>query len=79
MNYLSCYKYFKNHYSEKVYRISMKILATESLITRVAYYNPTKLIKRDSTKGLNVGTILSCFYFAFWSKSVGRSAQTYER
>ena len=35
----------------------MKILATESLITRVADYNPTKLIKKDSIKKLVVGTI----------------------
>ena len=32
----------------------MKILPTESLIIRVADYNPTKLIKRDSTKGIIV-------------------------
>ena len=36
----------------------MKILATESLITGAADYNPTKLIKRESTKELIVGTIL---------------------
>ena len=35
----------------------MKITATESLIIRVAEYNPAKLIKMDSTKGLIVGTI----------------------
>ena len=35
----------------------MKILAMEMLITRVADYNPTKLIKKDSTKELIVGTI----------------------
>ena len=35
----------------------MKILATESLITRVADYNPTKLIKKDSIKELVVGAI----------------------
>ena len=33
----------------------MKILATESLIIRFADYNSTKLIKRDSTKGITVG------------------------
>ena len=37
----------------------MKILATEWLITRVADHNPIKLIKRDSTKELIVGAILS--------------------
>ena len=35
----------------------MRILATESLIFPVADYNPTKLIKRDSTKGITVGTV----------------------
>ena len=34
----------------------MKILATESLIIRFANYNSTKLMKRDSTKGIIVGT-----------------------
>ena len=34
----------------------MNILATESLIIRVDC-NPTKLIKRDSTKGIIVGTV----------------------
>ena len=37
----------------------MEILATEPLIIRVADYNPTKLIKRDSTKGILVGTVRS--------------------
>ena len=35
----------------------MKILATESLIIPVADYSPKKLIKRDSTKGIIVGTV----------------------
>ena len=35
----------------------MKILAMEMLITRVADCNPTKLIKKDSTKELIVRTI----------------------
>ena len=35
----------------------MKILATELLITRVADYNPTKLIKKDCTKELVVRTV----------------------
>ena len=35
----------------------MKILGTESLIIRVADYNPTKLIKRDSTKRIIVRTV----------------------
>ena len=43
----------------------MKILAVESLITRVEDYNPTKLIKTDSTKELIVGTILSLEKFNF--------------
>ena len=64
-NRSSCYKCFKNHYSEKVYRISRKILAMESLITRVAEYNPANLMKRDSTKGLIVRTILSWEKFNF--------------
>ena len=37
----------------------MKILVAESLITWVADYNPTKLIKSDPTKELIGGTILS--------------------
>ena len=121
-NRSSCYKCIKNHYSEKVYRISIKILATESLIIQVADYDPTKLIKRDSTKRIIVGILSwekfnfeyfltfrsflrrfcaghrvayirvpwnnksvtsNCmpngFHFAFWSRSAGRSAQTYER
>ena len=43
----------------------MKTLATESLFTRAADYNPTKLIKRDSTKELIVETILSWEKFNF--------------
>ena len=35
----------------------MNILATESLIIRVVEYNLTKLIKRDSTKRIIVGTV----------------------
>ena len=35
----------------------MRILAMESLIFPVADYNPTKLIKRDSTKGISVRTV----------------------
>ena len=58
-NRTSCYKCYKNHYAENVHRVSTKILATESLITRVTKYNPTKLIKRDSIKRPSVGTILS--------------------
>ena len=83
----------------------MKILATESLIIQFADYNSTKLMKRDSTKGIIVGTgqfypgkssifsslrrlgpfypifwtVHGVAYFAFWSRSAGRSAQTYER
>ena len=56
-NWSSCYKCYKNYYSEKAYRISIKTLATESLITRVTDYNLTKLIKKDSTKEFAVGTI----------------------
>ena len=43
----------------------MKTLATESLFTRAADYNPTKLIKRDSTKEFIVGAILSWEKFNF--------------
>ena len=43
----------------------MKILATESSITRVPNYNPTKLIKRDPTKKLILRTILSWEKFDF--------------
>ena len=42
----------------------MKTPATESLIIQVVDYNTTKLIKRDSTKGIIVG-ILSWQKFNF--------------
>ena len=35
----------------------MKILVTESLIIRVADYNPTKFLKKDSTKIIILGIL----------------------
>ena len=43
----------------------MKILATESLIARVTSLSPSQMIKRGSTNGIIMGTILSWEKFIF--------------
>ena len=59
----------------------MKILAMESLVTRVADYNPTKLIKRTPLRNLSweqfiLGKVQVLIFLDVWvllTKFLGRS------